>query len=126
MLRELSTGTKISITRSINTAFEQYMNEIKWNEDKFDMVTFMKGWSQYITTQASWYEGLDQSIKESHEFHEELASKINETIGKILAEEPTKVQMEQIEELQKEKNRQMDYSCKAEAKFVIQELEKQS
>jgi len=126
MLRELSTGTKISITRSINTTFEQYMNDIKWDEEKFDMVMFMNAWSKYITTQASWYEGLDQSVKESPDFHEELANKINETIGKILAEEPTKVQMDRIEELQKKTSRQMNYSCKAEAKFVIQELEKNS
>ncbi|TFE04091.1 hypothetical protein [Jeotgalibacillus salarius] len=124
MLQQLPTGTKISITRSINTALEQYMAEIEWNEDKFSMVEFMNGWSTYITTQASWYQNLEPSVKESPEFHEELANKINETIEKVLEEEPTPAQIERIEQLQLSTGTDMDYSCKAEAKYVIQSLER--
>ncbi|MBM7577918.1 hypothetical protein [Jeotgalibacillus terrae] len=124
MLQQLPTGTKISITRSINTAFEQYMNEIDWNEDRFNMVEFMNAWSKYITTQASWYENLEPSVKESPEFHEQLANKINETIEKVLEEEPTPAQIERIEQLQMSTGTEMDFSCKAEAKYVIQTLER--
>ncbi|WP_227394436.1 hypothetical protein [Jeotgalibacillus aurantiacus] len=124
MLQQLPTGTKISITRSINIAFEQYMSDIQWKEDKFDMVDFMNSWSQYITTQASWYENLDDGIKKSPDFHQNLADKINEVIEKILNEEPTAEQIERIQELQSYSNKEWDYSCKAEAKYVISELEK--
>ncbi|MFB1082129.1 hypothetical protein [Jeotgalibacillus sp. JSM ZJ347] len=124
MLQQLPTGTKISITRSINTAFEQYMSEIEWNEDQFNMVEFMNSWSRYITTQASWYESLEPSVKESPEFHEQLANKINETIEKVLEEEPTPAQIERIEQLQLSTGSEMDFSCKAEAKYVIQTLER--
>ncbi|WP_404405311.1 hypothetical protein [Jeotgalibacillus malaysiensis] len=124
MLQQLPTGTKISITRSINTAFEQYMGQIEWNEDQFNMIEFMNSWSKYITTQASWYENLEPKVKENPEFHEQLANKINETIEKVLEEEPTPAQIERIEQLQLSTGSELDFSCKAEAKYVIQTLER--
>lgn len=119
MFKDLSSGIKISISRSISTVFEQYMNQIGWNEKKFDMKDFMKEWSHYINHNASWYDKIDDAIKNNPVFHEELADKMNQTINKILSEEPTKDQMDEIESLQQKLGEEHDYSNKTEAKYVI-------
>jgi hypothetical protein len=124
MFKDLSPGIKISITRSIITAFEQYMNRIDWNETKMDLAAFFADWRDYIQNQASWFDKLDSDIKNNPLFHEELAEKINETIEKILSEKPTKAQMDEIDALQKEVREDYNYSCKMEAKYVIDKLKK--
>jgi predicted metal-dependent hydrolase len=125
MFKDLSPGIKISITRSITTAFEQYMNRIDWNESEMDLSAFIAEWRDYIQNQASWYEKLEADTKNSPQFHQELAEKINETIEKILTEEPTKAQMDEIENLQKEAREEYNYSCKTEAKYVIEKLKEE-
>lgn len=124
MFKDLSPGIKISITRSIITAFEQYMNRIDWNESKMDLSAFIADWRDYIQNQASWFDKLESDIKNNPLFHEELAEKINETIEKILSEAPTKAQMNEIDALQKEVREEYNYSCKTEAKYVIEKLKK--
>jgi hypothetical protein len=124
MFKDLSPGIKISITRSITTAFEQYMNRIDWNESEMDLSAFIADWRDYIQNQASWFDKLESDIKNNPLFHEELAGKINETIEKILSEEPTEAQMDEIDALQKEVREEYDYSCKTEAKYVIEKLKK--
>lgn len=122
MFKDLSTGIKISITRSITKSFEDYMSEIGWNEKKFSIENFVAEWRKYINTNASWYDKIDDDQKNDPTFHEELAGKINETIDKILSEEPTQEQMEEIDKLQKALGKEYDYSCKTEAKYVIERL----
>lgn len=123
MLKDLSQGIKISITRSISTVFEQYMATIGWSEDKYNMEDFMREWREYINRNASWFDNVSEEIKAHPSFHEELAGKINETIHKILSEEPTAQQVETIEELQKQLGVEHEYTCKAEARYVIDYLE---
>lgn len=101
------------------------MNEIGWNENKFDMEDFMIEWRNYINNNSSWYEKVDEDIKNSPVFHEELAVKINTIMNKILSEEPTKEQMDEIEALQQELGVERNYSCKTEAKYVIELLKEQ-
>lgn len=125
MFKDLSPGVKISITRSITTSFENYMSEIGWNEKKFNINKFVDEWRKYITTNSSWYDKISDDVKNNAIFHEELAGKINETIDKILSEEPTKEQMDEIEKLQDELGEEYDYSCKTEAKYVIDLLKKE-
>ncbi|MEN8701962.1 hypothetical protein [Bacillus infantis] len=125
MYKDLSPGVKISITKSISTSFEQYMNKISWNDEKFDLQDFVNGWQEYIKNHASWYGQLSDETKADPEFHEQLAVKINETIEKILSEEPTKEQMEMIEKLQRELGQEYDYSCRTEAKQLIEKLQQQ-
>lgn len=125
MFKKLAPGIKISITRSITTVFENYMATIDWNEKKFSMNDFMKHWGDYIHSSSSWFNKLDEDIKRNPEFHQELAEKINETIDKILSEEPTKEQMEEIEKLQETLGEEYDYSCKSEAKYLIEKLKEQ-
>ncbi|WP_061808928.1 hypothetical protein [Rossellomorea vietnamensis] len=123
MLKNLSSGTKISITRSIKTSFEQYMSSIQWKEDKFDIQNFIVAWRIYINEHASWYKNLDKEIKNNEQFHEELAVKINETIAKVLSEEPSAQQIAKLEELQEKSGTDIDYACKLEAKYLIDKLE---
>jgi hypothetical protein len=123
MLKNLTSGTKISITRSIKTSFEQYMTSIQWEEDKFNIEDFIQSWRSYITEHASWYKNLDEQTKNDPEFHQELALKINKTIEKVLSEEPSEDQIQSLEELQKEKGTDFDFSCKAEAKYLLDKLE---
>lgn len=125
MFKDLSPGIKISISRSISTAFEQYMNRIRWNENKFDIEEFISEWQHYITNNSSWYGKISDDVKNNPAFHEQLADKINETIDKILSEEPTEDQMQEIEKLQQETGEERNYSCKTEAKFVIEDLKQE-
>lgn len=119
MFKNLSTGIKISITRSITITFENYMREIKWNEDKYSLEDFVIQWRDYINETASWYNKIADSIKADPVFHEELATKINETIAKLLSEPPTTQQIEEITKLEKRLGEKFSYSCKAEASFLI-------
>jgi len=101
------------------------MNDIGWDENKFSMEKFVDEWRKYINSNSSWYDKISDDIKNNSVFHEELAAKINETIDKILSEEPTKEQMEEIEKLQKELGEEYDFSCTTEAKYVIDLLKKE-
>lgn len=124
MYKNLTPGVKISISRSISTAFEQYMKSIQWDEDQADIAAFVKEWKEYITHSASWYVKVDENVKEDPAFHRELAVKINQTIDKILNEKPTEEQMNTIEQLQKQTNsEEYMYSCRAEARYVIEKLQ---
>jgi len=122
MYKELSSGVKISITRSISTSFESYLASIEWDENRFSMEEFIARWQKYFVENAAWIEKVPQEVLLSAEFHEEIANKINEVTAKILNEKPTKAQIESIEKLQKELGTSYTYECKAEATYVEQLL----
>lgn len=126
MLNTLSSGIKISITRSISTVFEQYMEKIGWNEEKYNLEDFIKQWQIYINEHASWYDKLDDDIKKDPIFHEELAAKINETIQKVLSEPPTDEQIKTLDQLQDISKEEYNYSCKMEARYLLNHLKKQN
>ena len=129
MYHELPTGTKSSITRSISKAFELYMARIGWNEKLFSIEDFIKSWQSYIQESASWYEKVPLEVKESQEFHEEIANKINATIEKILSEPVHEDLIASIETKQEKLNTHYKYGCKAEALYVeslLKEMEKQA
>lgn len=99
------------------------MSNIEWNEDQYKLEHFIQEWKQYIEQHASWYKNLDEEIKGSPIFHEELAVKINETVQKILTERPTDEQIQQVESLLEQHNMtDVSYSCKEEARFLIDKL----
>ncbi|BDH60641.1 hypothetical protein MTP04_07710 [Lysinibacillus sp. PLM2] len=125
MYKDLSSGVKISITRSITTSFESYLASIGWDEDKFSMEDFVQYWQTYFTENAAWFEKIPHEVLVSTEFHEEVAKKIDDVIGKILSEEPTKKQIDSIEKMQKQLGTNYTYGCKAEAAYVEQLLKDQ-
>ncbi|KGR92503.1 hypothetical protein CD30_01465 [Ureibacillus massiliensis 4400831 = CIP 108448 = CCUG 49529] len=125
MYKDLSSGVKISITRSITTSFESYLASIGWDEDKFFMEDFVQYWQTYFTENAAWFEKIPHEVLVSTEFHEEVAKKIDDVIGKILSEEPTKKQIDSIEKMQKQLGTNYTYGCKAEAAYVEQLLKDQ-
>lgn len=118
MYKQLSSGVKISITRSISTSFELYLASIGWDEGKFSMEGFMASWRTYFTENAAWFEKVPQEVLVSEEFHAEIAKKMDEVIAKVLGEEPTKKQIDTIEKLQKQAGTDYTYGCKAEATYV--------
>ncbi|KMY29135.1 hypothetical protein ACIQ1D_16935 [Lysinibacillus xylanilyticus] len=122
MYKELSSGVKISITRSISTSFESYLAGIDWKEERFSMEDFIASWQTYFKENAAWIEKIPANVLMSTEFHEEMAQKIDEVIAKILNEEPTAKQIETIEALQKELGTNYSYNCKAEAAYIEQLL----
>jgi hypothetical protein len=125
MLKNLPHGTKISISRSITYAFEQYMNHIGWDEQKYNPEQFIQRWRDYIEKHSAWFHSLDDQVKQDPLFHEELAKKINEIMEKVLSEKPTEEQMEKLEQLIKELDvENVTYSCRAEANYHIERLEK--
>ena len=124
MFKSLSPNLKSSITRSITQTFEQYMTEIQWDPEHYDMADFMKRWSEYITEKALWYEKIPDDVKYATQFHEEIAVRINEVIQKVLSEPPSEEQITTIQQMQEVLNTQYVYECKAEAAFVEAELKK--
>lgn len=122
MYKELSSGIKISITRSISTSFETYLASIGWDEERFSMEDFIASWQTYFQENAAWIEKIPADTLMSVQFHEEMAQKIDEVIAKILNEEPTAQQVETIEALQKELGTNYSYDCKAEAAYIEQLL----
>lgn len=129
MYNELSSGIKSSITRSITKAFEIYMTNISWDEELFNIEDFVKSWQLYIVESATWYEKVSQEVKESPEFHEEIALKINASIEKILSEPVNEDLIASIEILQDKLGTQYKYGCKAEALYVeslLKEMQKQA
>lgn len=123
MLKNLPHGVKISISRSITTAFEKYMKEIKWNENKYNIEEFMKGWQVYAGKNSSWLEQIDDSVKNNPTFHQELADKINQSIKKVLTEDPKEDQIQELERLTKKLNMdEVEFSCRAEANYLIEVL----
>ena len=122
MYKGLSSGVKISITRSISTSFESYLASIGWDEEKFSMEDFVASWQKYFTENAAWFDKVPQEVLVSTEFHEEIAKKIDEVIAKILSEKPTKKQIESIEKMQKQLGTNYTFDCKAEASYVEQLL----
>jgi tRNA nucleotidyltransferase/poly(A) polymerase len=125
MLKNLPHGTKISISRSIALAFEKYMNKIGWDEGNFSPETFVQEWRDHVEKHSTWFHSLSETVKQDPSFHEELANKINELIEKVLSEKPTEEQTKKLEQLAKELNiEDIDYSCKAEANYHIERLER--
>jgi hypothetical protein len=122
MYKQLSSGVKISITRSISTSFESYLASIDWDVDKFSMEDFVARWQKYFTENAAWFDKVPQDVLLSTEFHEEIATKMNEVTTKILNEEPTKKQKDSIEKMQKQLGTNFTYDCKAEAAYIEQKL----
>lgn len=122
MYKKLSSGVKISITRSISTSFESYLASIEWSEDKFSMEDFMISWQNYFKDNAAWIDKVPQEVLLSNEFHAEIAKKIDEVLSKILNEKPTEKQKTEIAKLQKELGTNYTFDCKAEAAYVEQLL----
>ncbi|MEG0472854.1 MAG: hypothetical protein RR588_11010 [Solibacillus sp.] len=122
MYKQLSSGVKISITRSISTSFESYLASIAWEEDKFSMEDFMISWQSYFKDNAAWIDKVPQEVLLSNDFHEEIAKKIDEVMTKILNEAPTEKQKTEIAKLQKKLGTNYTFDCKAEAAYVEQLL----
>lgn len=122
MYKQLSSGVKISITRSISTSFEAYLASISWDEDKFSMEDYMVSWQNYFKDNAAWIDKVPTEVLLSAEFHEEIAKKMDEVINKILTEAPTEKQKKEIDKLQKQLGTDYQFDCKAEAAYVEQLL----
>lgn len=117
MYKQLPTGVKSSITRSISIVFEKYMASIEWAEDRFSMEDFSLAWGEYIKS-ASWTDKVSQEYMLHPDFHEEIAKKMNQVIDKILNEPPSEDQIARIEIMQEQFDTHYDYACKAEASYV--------
>lgn len=124
MFKNLPTGVKISITRSITITFDNYMKKIRWDENKYRLEDFVKQWRHYIMNNSSWYNELHDSTKANPVFHEQLASKINETIEKILSEQPTAEQIEQLKQIEQQQGKSLAPTCRSEAAFIINTYKK--
>lgn len=118
MYNDLSPNIKSSITRSITQTFEQYMTDIGWNEELYDIEDFVDSWREYITTKALWYTRIPDDIKREPKFHEDLAQRINEVIQRILSEPPSEEQIANIVIMQEKLDTHLQYGCKAEAAYV--------
>ncbi|GKV66258.1 MULTISPECIES: hypothetical protein [Sporosarcina] len=123
MFKKLSPNIKSSITRSISQSFEQYMSDIGWAEEKYDIEQFYASWREYITTKALWYEKIPEEIKADPKFHQDLAKRVEEVLVRILNDPPSEEQIAQIEILQEKLDTHYEYGCKAEALYVQNVLE---
>ncbi|MDV6378250.1 hypothetical protein ORD22_08310 [Sporosarcina sp. GW1-11] len=123
MLKKLSPNIKSSITRSISQSFEQYMNEIGWSVEQYNIEQFYANWREYITTKALWYNKIPEDVLNASQFHKDLAQRVEEVLVRILNDPPTEEQIAQIEILQEKLNTHYEYGCKAEAVYVQNVLE---
>ncbi|MBX0314179.1 hypothetical protein [Planococcus glaciei] len=123
MYKTLPVGVKSIITRSITKMFEKYMSDIEWKEDLFKLEDFVKVWQDYINSNAQWNEKVPLEVKVSPLFHEEVASKMNQVINKVLTEVPSEEQISRIESMQQSIGTDYNYSCKAEATYIEKKLE---
>ncbi|EMA6345187.1 hypothetical protein ACO11K_004070 [Bacillus cytotoxicus] len=119
MYKQLPHGVKIGITRSIVASFEQYMKDIEWNAEKFDMQQFVEQWKQYLYTRSTWLHKVDRELKEHPDFHQALAMRVNEKINELINEEPTE---EQKEQLKRHNVKHVDEMCRLEAQYHIDRL----
>ncbi|WP_369900912.1 hypothetical protein [Bacillus manliponensis] len=120
MYKQLPHGVKVGITRSIVVSFAEYMAEIEWNEEKFDIQQFVEQWKQYIYTKSIWIQKVDDELKQHPDFHQALAVKVNEKIHEIIAEKPT---AEQLQQLQGQNVHHADSFCKLEAQYHIDRIQ---
>lgn len=118
MYNDLSPNIKSSITRSITQTFEQYMADIGWDEELYDIEDFIDSWREYITTKALWYSRIPEEMKVEPKFHEDLAQRINEVIQRVLSEPPSEEQVANIQIMQEKLDTHLTYDCKAEAVYV--------
>ena len=118
MFKDLSPNIKSSITRSITQTFEQYMADIAWEEELYDIEDFIDSWREYITTKALWYAKIPDEMKRDPQFHEDLAQRINEVIQRVLNEPPSEEQIANIQIMQEKLDTHLTYHCKIEAGFV--------
>ncbi|GAE26295.1 hypothetical protein JCM9140_2344 [Halalkalibacter wakoensis JCM 9140] len=126
MYQNLPTGLKISITRSIKTAFLSYMSQIEWDESVYSSDQFVQYWFNHSGKHAAWAQDIDQDLFNDARFQEDLLKKINEVIQNIFETEPTPTQISEIESLVAQVgSNDVDYSCKAEAAYYIEKLQKQ-
>ena len=123
MYKDMSPGTKRSMTLSVKRCFSEYMNKIKWNEDQYDSNDFIQYWLEYSRNKASWFPRVEEKLNQSEAFQKELTDKVNSIIQQIFETPPTDDQMEKIERLANEKKvKEPDYCCKLEAEQVIESL----
>lgn len=94
------------------------MADIGWSEEKFNIEDYIANWREYITTKALWYAEIPDDMKRNTIFHEQLASRINEVIERILDDPPTDEQIATIQMMQEKCNTHYHYECKAEAAYV--------
>ncbi|ERN52055.1 hypothetical protein [Alkalihalophilus marmarensis] len=126
MYKDLSRGTKLSITLSIKKAFITYMESIDWNDDKYESEQFIAFWKEYSEENSTWMKEIDQTLLHKPEFQEELTNKVNEVIQKVIETEPSEDQMKEIDRLIAELDtNDVDYCCKAEADYRLALLKDQ-
>jgi hypothetical protein len=125
MFDSLPHGIKISIARSISNSFLKYMENIGWDEKKYNLEDFIIYWRDYAQKNALWFVKIDDEMKSSPDFHKGLAEKMNEVIEKILTEAPTEKEIRELDGLIKQlRIDDIDYTCRMEAKYHIERLKK--
>ncbi|MDF2606881.1 MAG: hypothetical protein K0S34_1076 [Bacillales bacterium] len=120
MYDSLPQGIKNSITRSIKTAFENYMKKIEWNSEKYSWEDFLEEWKDTFNNNSAWFAKVDESTKEDSRFHESLALKVTEVVEKLLSEDPTQEQLDELK-TQKLSINVEDISCRLEAKYYLEQ-----
>ncbi|MFA9560399.1 CotH kinase family protein [Evansella sp. AB-rgal1] len=120
-----SRGMKVSINYSIKKSFVEYMENIDWDDSKYDSDQFIQFWLKSSKDNASWYKEMDKNLLEDPKFQDQLTEKVNEAIQKIIETEPSEEQIDEIDKLVETLNiEDIDYCCKAEADFQLQKLRK--
>lgn len=125
MYETIEAGAKISIVSSIKRCFLLYMEEIEWEDSKYDSEAFIKQWLTYSKENSAWYKQINSEVLVHQLFQNQLIDKVNEIIKSIIEMEPTQEQIEEISKLVNELNMDdIDYCCKAEADYHINRLKK--
>lgn len=120
MYKDLSAGTKRSITLSVKRSFSDYMQDINWDDQQYSSDDFIKYWIEYSRNHTSWFPEVETALNRDPAFQQEMTDKVNSIIQQIFETPPTDQQMEDIERLAKKHNvNEPDYCCKLEAEQII-------
>lgn len=127
MLKDLSPNIKSSITRSITQTIEQYFASIDWELERFDVVELFEMWGEYVQERALWYDTLPDEMKESSQFQEDLANRVNELLEKTFTAQPaTEEQVANIRYMEEQLDLyNKDILCKMHATYLEQTLQEQ-
>ena len=119
----LQSDMKRTIRASIEHAFSRYMYGINWQEDAYESDAFVSQWLALAKTQESWHQTLSERMGQDPRLEHALIALVNDTIRTIFETPPTPAQMAAIDRLNAATdNRNMTYSCRLEADYVIDQL----
>ena len=123
MFPTMSPGEKRSFTLSAKNCFIDYMRKIHWDDSAYDSQHFIYYWLAHSKEKAAWYNSVKDQLSSDPATAVQLQERVNSVIQNVIETPPTDDQIQEIETLINEYGLDdIDYCCRAEADFVLDQL----